>query len=168
MSGLDFLSFGLECWNLSQAEIALADKRHVHTEVFMEKISSILPSNARVKSVDMAAANPIRPGTPAYGRPVGTTASERDRITVSETARELASRESVASQNPKETAKAKVVEQMTRNFFETRLKPVQEAKGETALSQRISDSNVDLREFENLTSEIASKQNPVSSKEEIL
>ncbi len=34
----------------------------------MEKISSILPGTARVTSVDMKEANPVRSGTPGFGR----------------------------------------------------------------------------------------------------
>ena len=46
----------------------------------MDKISSILPGNRRVKSVDVEDAQPIRPGVTSYGRPVGTTSSEREQM----------------------------------------------------------------------------------------
>ncbi len=44
----------------------------------MEKISGILKPSNRVTSVDMKEAAPIRPGTPSFGRPEGTS-SLRDR-----------------------------------------------------------------------------------------
>lgn len=37
----------------------------------MEKISGILPANSRTKSTDTAQSQPIRPGAPSLGRPVG-------------------------------------------------------------------------------------------------
>lgn len=39
----------------------------------MEKISGILPKSARVSSVDMKDSAPVRPGTPAFGRPEGVS-----------------------------------------------------------------------------------------------
>lgn len=44
----------------------------------MEKISGILKPSRRVTSVDMKESAPIRPGTPAFGRPEGNS-SLRDR-----------------------------------------------------------------------------------------
>ncbi len=35
----------------------------------MDKISSIIPGTSRVTSVDLKDASPVRPGTPAFGRP---------------------------------------------------------------------------------------------------
>lgn len=46
----------------------------------MEKISSIIPNNSRVKSVDVQDSHPVRPGTPSFGRPVGTTAQGREQM----------------------------------------------------------------------------------------
>lgn len=37
----------------------------------MEKISGIVPNSARLASVDMRDAAPVRPGTPRFGRPEG-------------------------------------------------------------------------------------------------
>ena len=39
----------------------------------MDKISSIIPGSARVMSVDMKDANPVRPGTPGFGRQDGVS-----------------------------------------------------------------------------------------------
>ena len=37
----------------------------------MDKISGIIPGSARVTSVDLNAANPVRPGVPGFGSPQG-------------------------------------------------------------------------------------------------
>lgn len=86
----------------------------------MEKLSGILPSNARLKSVDLSEAHPVRPGTPAAGRPVGTT-SIKDRFTVNSAEKDFALKETLTYKNPKETARAKIAESITNRFFETRL-----------------------------------------------
>ncbi|GIL17697.1 MAG: hypothetical protein BroJett040_14480 [Oligoflexia bacterium] len=100
----------------------------------MEKISSIIPSNARIKSVDMEDSHPVRPGTPTFGRREGTTANlraaERDRVSISSKAREVMKQETVAGRNPREDASVKIVDTITRNFFNTRVKPKEEPLSE--------------------------------------
>lgn len=59
----------------------------------MDKLSSILPGNARIHTVDIDESRPARPGTPSFGRSVGKTASDRDKITISVAARENLLRE---------------------------------------------------------------------------
>ena len=51
----------------------------------MDKISNILPSNARVQTVDPSNAPALRPGTPSFGMPVGTSAAA-DKVTLSKAA----------------------------------------------------------------------------------
>lgn len=87
----------------------------------MDKISGILPSNRRIKSVDLDDAHPIRPGVPAFGRPVGPS-SVVDRVSLSGTTPDEALKETTY-RNPKETARAKMVEEMTSRFFATRVSP---------------------------------------------
>lgn len=87
----------------------------------MEKISGILPSNSRIKSVDMKGAHPQRPGTPNFGQKMGTTS--QDRMTLSQLATEKAMQESLATYNPREAKHAKIAEDMTRNFFDNRVGP---------------------------------------------
>lgn len=48
-----------------------------HMEVFMEKISNIVRGSARVASVDMKSANPVRSGTPSFGGPVSESSVVR-------------------------------------------------------------------------------------------
>ena len=76
----------------------------------MEKISSILPGNARIRTVDLDEAHLSRPGAPnaKVGQARGTTASERDKITISSMARENALREINEILHPQEAVGAPV------------------------------------------------------------
>ena len=46
----------------------------------MQKLSGILPSSARITSVDMRGSGAARPGSPSYGRPVGESNLEKNAI----------------------------------------------------------------------------------------
>jgi hypothetical protein len=73
----------------------------------MDKISSILPGNARIHTVDMDESRSARPGAPSFGRTVGKTASDRDKITISAAARDNLMREIDAIvSTPKESLQA--------------------------------------------------------------
>lgn len=85
----------------------------------MDKLSSILPSSPRVKSVDLKNAQPARPGAPLFGRPQGSVSS--DRLTLSSAAKDLAFQETLAARNPREAAQVQIAKDVTRKFFETRL-----------------------------------------------
>jgi hypothetical protein len=85
----------------------------------VEKLSSILPNSPRVKSVDLTEAKPRRPGAPSFGVPVGTT-STKDRVTMSSGTDEAA-KELLTYKNPKDARGAKIAEDISRKFFETRL-----------------------------------------------
>ena len=111
----------------------------------MEKISSILPSNSRVKSVDLEDSHPVRPGTPTFGRKEGWN-SAKDKVTLSSVgvdADQVAppSPKEIVYKNPREVSRAKMVEEVNRKFFNTRLdskvEPVKlqsEAKTDTVLA----------------------------------
>lgn len=86
----------------------------------MEKLSSILPSSPRVKNVDMADSHPIRPGVQSYGRLTGVT-PVKDRFSVSEQAKDLAFKETLASANPKDAKAIKAIDDMAKKFFEGRV-----------------------------------------------
>ncbi len=88
----------------------------------MEKISSILPSNRRIKSVDLEDSHPIRPGVPTFGRRVGTSAVA-DRVSLSRNAPIDALKDTLTYRNPKEAARAKMVNEISTKFFSTRLTP---------------------------------------------
>lgn len=53
----------------------------------MEKISGIVPASARVKSVNLREGQPVRPGAPPFGRPMGKSAlAEQNAKTTAEKA----------------------------------------------------------------------------------
>jgi len=54
----------------------------------MDKISGIIPASPRLKLMEMAAAQPARPGAPAFGRPEGKN-SLGDRIMLSKQMEEM-------------------------------------------------------------------------------
>lgn len=89
----------------------------------MEKISSILPASPRMQMVEIAAAQPARPGAPLMGRPEGKN-SMGDRITLSkEMERMRASGELPALEpaptykNTAENSKMKAIEELNKKFF---------------------------------------------------
>lgn len=47
----------------------------------MEKISGILPATSRVSTVDLASSGSVRPGAPDYGRPIGSSALNKEAVT---------------------------------------------------------------------------------------
>lgn len=106
----------------------------------MEKLSSILPASPRVQSVDLQEAAPVRPGAPTFGRPVGVS-TVKDRFSVSQQAKDIAFKDTLASVNPKEAKGVKVVDDMTKKFFETRLN-----KPEVAGSEATQARQVDVME----------------------
>ncbi|MFN7729345.1 MAG: hypothetical protein ACK5P7_09340 [Bdellovibrio sp.] len=86
----------------------------------MEKLSSILPSNPRIKNVDMNGAQPIRPGIATYGRPVGVNPI-KDRFSVSQQAKDIAFKDTLAATNPREADSVKIVDDLSKRFFESRV-----------------------------------------------
>ncbi len=99
----------------------------------MEKISGILSPSARVTSVDLEESQPSRPGSPNIGQKQGAVRIN-DRFNLSQQAKEMASKETVMGRNPKEAARSKIVSDMAKSFFETRLKekPISEVALEAA------------------------------------
>lgn len=87
----------------------------------MEKISGILSSSARVTSVDLDESPPARPGSPNIGQKQGVVRIN-DRFNLSQRAKELAAQDTMMKVNPREHAKAKIVENQSKAFFQTRLK----------------------------------------------
>ncbi len=113
----------------------------------MDKLSSVLPTSPRVKSVDLKNAKPVRPGAPLFGSPIGSTSKDRDRMLISEEGKEMAFNETLAMKNPREMQRAQMVEDVTRKFFETRLnqpEPTQLARGErVALDAAEAPENIE-------------------------
>lgn len=109
----------------------------------MEKLSSIIPANGRTRAVDVSRSQPVRPGAPTYGRPVGrakfssgeseepVAAEVADRVSLSS---ELATGQGTDPMtytrpkvDPKAEAKdnkAQVISQLADKFFNTTPKSV--------------------------------------------
>ena len=122
----------------------------------MEKISGILSPSARVTSVDLEDSQPSRPGSPNIGQKQGVVRIN-DRFNLSQQAKELASKETVMGRDHKDTAKAKIVSDMSRSFFETRVKGPKQTASEIALEA--ADRAIDIRKSYN---EVAEASEPAA------
>lgn len=122
----------------------------------MEKLSSILPSSSRVASVDLDEAPPARPGAPAFGRKVGRN-TVSDRVTLSKQAKEMAAQDTLMGKNPKEVARSKMVDEVNKKFFETRLKPIEK---ESPRTEEIAEQVFEAPEVEMAAEEAISAYEP--------
>jgi len=105
----------------------------------MQKISSILPANARVTTVDMKASGASRSGMPSWGREVGVTAAAEKKMQQEASAKAI-NQHNELMQHRKENAdpNVKIVTELADKFFNSRLeKPTEEIALEF-------DSNSDL------------------------
>ena len=91
----------------------------------MEKISQIVRSSARVGSVDMKNAAPVRSGVPSFGRPVADTAITGSKL--GSTAARAAALSEQISENRKTNAHDQIVRQMADQFFVSRNQPPPES-----------------------------------------
>ncbi len=82
----------------------------------MEKISGIIPSSPRVKAVDLKAARPVRPGTPSFGAPEGSS-SLKDQVTLSGITMQNPNSIEVPRWKSKEDSQAEIVNRITNQFF---------------------------------------------------
>lgn len=114
----------------------------------MEKISRILPSNARTRSAEVAKSQPARPGAPAFGRPMGhvtrAPAQIEDRINLSTA--EKAVKAPGTYRPPADLARAKIVEDMANKFFNSPKAEVREH--DMAKSEELADLAQDIRDFD--------------------
>ena len=85
----------------------------------MEKLSSIIPKNSRVSSVDLASAPPVRPGAISFGQKEGSS-EIRDRVTKSALSKTKVLESLQTYRNPREAARAKIAEDVSRRFFSSR------------------------------------------------
>lgn len=83
----------------------------------MEKISGIIPSSRRVSSVDLQNANPVRPGTPTFGRPIGISTLAPEILSPSTAQKALAEFDVQMSPKRPIDPKADIVKNMTESFF---------------------------------------------------
>ncbi len=87
----------------------------------MDKISRILPGSPRVTTADLRGSGVARPGSPGFGRPMGTSAlAAKPEVDVSVTAgQELSNLRAQREPNriPTKDDKADIVQRMADNFF---------------------------------------------------
>lgn len=84
----------------------------------MEKISGIIPSSARVSSVDLRDSHPVRPGVPSFGRLVGSSPPSQ-RITRSHLDTML--ERPMTDREVQQYGKAKIIDDLSSGFFMRRL-----------------------------------------------
>jgi hypothetical protein len=93
----------------------------------MDKISGIIPSSARVSSVDLKEAAPVRPGTPGFGRPEGAS-SLKSSISPQDTARRGVSAQiEQMDWRSKDAANSSIVQSISDGFFSKNRKEVEAA-----------------------------------------
>ena len=83
----------------------------------MVKISSIIPTTARVTSTDMNDAHPVRPGVPTFGRPVGRSQSDSFR-------REALPLPMQDMRSDRELGHDKIINDLSNSFFMRKTKEV--------------------------------------------
>lgn len=124
----------------------------------VEKISRILPSNARTKAVDVSRSQPVRPGAPTWGRPEGrVTKAIQDKVYLSSIAAERPL-EPVTYRNPTETRNVKIAKDVADKFFETKNLQNFDSGKDLSLSEEV---------VENSEGPSFSSVNPVSSNDDI-
>lgn len=116
----------------------------------MEKISRIIPANARTKAVDVSGSQPVRPGAPTYGRPVGRVTRAplevQDRVSLSTAERAITQHEQPLNYRDRvEARRAQIAERVSAKFFggptAPQTSPVEEetATGVETLSSQVSE-----------------------------
>lgn len=127
----------------------------------MEKISGIIPASARTRSVDVSTSQPVRPGAPTYGRPVGRVTRAplevQDRVSVSTAERALEQYQQPATsyRNRVEARRAQIAEQTAKNFFGPGFADPMKGTAETASGSAFEPVDLsDVRAIEDLPDEV--------------
>lgn len=109
----------------------------------MEKISGIIPANARTRQVDVSGSQPVRPGAVAWGRPMGKVTKANmgepieDRITMREPA--MDENKSLTYKRPADAAKVKAIEELSNKF--NRVSPKELAReNDLAASEQVTEN----------------------------
>jgi len=91
----------------------------------MEKISGIIPSSPRVAAVDLKEAAPVRPGTPAFGRPEAVTAlkAATRELGLATAQKAMNSKQDVMDWRTKDSKQAVIVADLNSKFFVKNQKP---------------------------------------------
>ena len=86
----------------------------------MDKISGIIPSSARVTSVDMRESSPVRPGTPNFGRAEGSSSLKEAAMKAAQLStgeKALGAHAEQADWRSKDAQHASLVTELSDKFF---------------------------------------------------
>jgi hypothetical protein len=85
----------------------------------MEKISGIIPSSPRVAAVDLKEATPVRPGTPAFGRPESVSAlkAATREMGLATTQKAMNAKQDVMDWRTKDSKQAVIAAELSNKFF---------------------------------------------------
>ncbi len=85
----------------------------------MEKISGIIPSSPRVASVDLKEAAPVRPGTPAFGRPESVSAlkAATREMGLATAQKAMNSKQELTDWRTKDSKQAVIAAELSSKFF---------------------------------------------------
>jgi len=111
----------------------------------VEKISQIVKGNARVSTVDLKDAAPVRPGAPTFGRPVGESTSRRS--FAESTAHRAAAIHNELMEKKKAVAQDETVNKLAEQFFMTRIRRPETAEVSAPEFERV-DQSLSAREEE--------------------
>lgn len=108
----------------------------------MEKISRILPPSPRTQSAEVSKSQPGRPGAPSFGRPqlepMRNPMQIEDRVELATADRALEAAPSLY-RNTKENARAQIVGDLAKKFFETSPKDLARDSGLTRSEEIVQD-----------------------------
>lgn len=114
----------------------------------MEKISGIIPANRRTKSIDVSNSQPVRPGAPTWGRPVGRVTQQMlpdplEKVSFSQTDLDMkkGGEDPIAQttyNSRGQMARAQVVEELSKKFYEPTMKNLARDNDET-LSEQVQN-----------------------------
>jgi len=81
----------------------------------MEKISGIVPASRRVQGVNLKDSQPVRPGVPTFGRPIGVSTLAQGGPTTAEKA--VAAHNELMARRSGDAHKPQIIEDMADKFF---------------------------------------------------
>ncbi len=119
----------------------------------MEKISRILPSNARVTSADLRGGLTARSGMPNFGRDVNVPAAAQKQIDMDTQMRaNLAHKEQMHMRNELNDPKAKIVQDMADKFFINNMKrrEAESKVNEITLNDQLNDTVESIEKTRNV------------------
>lgn len=102
-------------------------------EVYMDKISGIIPQTPRSAPKRINSNIPVRPGAPSFGRPEGSV-EIRDRVNLSSLSDPT--KDIKPYKNPRDAQHVKIAESVTKKFFNT---PDTEANEISSIAESIQE-----------------------------